>query len=121
MNEIEAKLAESMDSVQQWIDTTGSFVQEQAPLVAQEMIAWGQAKHMAGMCISGWIIIFCLVLLVYLFRHIKKNPGDGPMFIFWFILTAPNICWFATSTYQYLFITFAPRLYIIEQLKDIIR
>lgn len=123
--DIVEKLNESAEKLLDYVEQTGDFVVEQAPLVVQEMITWG-ITH----CVF-WIIIVSIVLLPiiaicgYFFRIGVKDDWDfdycipsgmvgGVSLIFWFLVIASNI-------YDLLYIYFAPRLFILDQLKGLIK
>jgi hypothetical protein len=121
MNDINAKLVESLDKVQSWVNTTESFVKEQAPLVVQEILQWGQAKYMLGICASSFMLALAIIAFVKILKHVNQHTEDFPMFVFWGIPTSMIISWFGYTVYNYLFVVCAPRLYILEQLGHIIR
>ena len=126
--EVQKKLLESVDEVKQWLETGKDFVLEQAPLVVQEVLAWGVASATFFVILNLVLFLLglCLTRMLYLkMWFFEKNIEDsGPEVIFIFVgnivaLLVPfiNICIY---TYQLTYISYAPRLYILQQISKLL-
>lgn len=142
MDETKGKLEESLVDILAWLKETAAsgtdFVSEQAPIVCQEIVAFGRI---------WWtlLLILCLIAVatsVFLFRYANQKEAEaneiedkheagwcrkqknlmaesvaaGFLFIALFLGGAVGI--FACG-YWCLLVWFAPRLYIIDYLKDL--
>jgi hypothetical protein len=133
MNEqVERKLVESIDQVQQYIEGGANFVAEQVPLVVQEIITWGMAQCLIWICV--WICV-CLVGVagtIHL-RHVgkRKEQEEEEGDVGYVLSVISRVIAYATSCvfivsigiciYDLCFIYFAPRLYVLETISGLIK
>lgn len=114
------------DEVFKWLQDSGQFVKEQAPLVCQEAIHWGQVESIFFSLIG--IAVLALAFFLYkkgrYYLKLKPYPSeDGYMFCFMGsgFTAIIGIMIFSINLHHFLFITFAPRLYLLEQIKEILK
>ena len=141
MNEVENQLAELIKKAIEVAEKTGELAIEQAPLLLQEFYMWHIAKALMFICvgIAVWIILRIISNLFgskepfkwvrnkdYSFekeedsiiiqgKHYKKGSDNyiGAMVFKYFGLIIFSTIFFA-NLYKILFITIAPKLYLIE-------
>lgn len=132
MNEKTSRLEESQADIIVWLKETAEnsadFVTEQAPLVCQEIVTFGRVWHTMD-------LIFCLFMLalgcfgvrmvvkhgpegfVETFNHhsAKAVAGLAMAFLGLLVGTLGGVAALKSATIAW----FAPRLYIIDYLKDL--
>ena len=141
MNEVENQLAELIKKAIEVAEKTGEFAIEQAPLLFQEFYMWHIAKAFMFICvgIAVWIILRFISNLFgskesfkwirnkgYSFeeeedsvliqgKYYRKGSDNyiGAMIFKYAGLIIFSIIFFA-NLYKILFITIAPKLYLIE-------
>lgn len=127
--QLEQKLNESLTSLLEWVDTAGEFVSDQAPLVVNEILAWGVTKETTQAV--GVSLITLVVLMatsaVWAWKIKKKiNPikQDIPLLLMALVLgltLSIGLCFTCVDEWlDVVYINVAPRLYILEQLKGLI-
>lgn len=100
-----------------------NFSQEQIPLVAQEIVAYGRAVE-TGSAVAS---IFALSVIGYAFKKtfqwIKKEDAwdASPLLALFSIPAIPSILWTFESFDGALMAWFAPRLYLIEYVSNLIK
>lgn len=133
------KATESLGEIQKWVESGKDFVVEQAPLVVHEIIAWGIAECTFFLVLNGIIIITALIMLycsmfrkkmlenVWFDENMRRaNPTfhqiqsivGSAVGIMGTIISFANICGY---TYFLLFIVYAPRLYILQELSKLLK
>lgn len=104
------------------------FVLEQAPLIAQEIVQYGRVTKPITTVACAIAVIFCFVIINRGFKTIK-NAGKyedceifkGSCYIVSGGLTGGCfIVGFCQSLQECILVWFAPRLYIIEYIKDFV-
>lgn len=115
----------ALDELQSWISTTKDFVTEQAPLVVQEIINWGMAQHVV------WMIIFAFPVTVGIFGLRKRAKVDWTAHSditaeqAWctikLIIGGIGFIGFFVNVYWFCYVFFAPRLYVLDYLRDLIK
>ena len=112
---------EVVQKVLNWLDSTEGFVVEQAPLLAQEVLAFGWT--MAWVCgIAGVLIIGAGVGIVVWGRKPIAAITDDEFFV-WLIGIVVLLCGIALSCFSIfdlVQITLAPRLYLLEELSKLL-
>ncbi|WDI44761.1 hypothetical protein [Bremerella sp. P1] len=124
--QVKERLVDSLDKVMQWAEGAEEFVLEQAPLVAQEIVAW---KFYEGLC---WGIVLATVIVAVLTAAaiacwvIISNSEDSegkvfavfpPLFAAFPIVPA-TVC-LAQCVVQSVQACVAPRLVIIDYLSQL--
>lgn len=112
-----------------WLRNGGDFVKDQAPLVCQEIVKFGQFYHTLFLIILAPLTVALCVIGKKIFnkyketQHYKKIMDEpysivsvfsfiGALISFTFIIV--NIYWLAMTIY-------APRLYLINELKELLK
>lgn len=133
---IESKAIAGLDEIQKWVESGKEFVMDQAPMVVHEMIMWGLSRNVF------WVVLmlFFIILLVSLWIYVGKLPklaeekdskGSYKMtadmrdtYVGTWIAARIISCMgtllcfsmMAVAIYDFLFIWFAPRLFILNEL-----
>src|SRR5688572_9236616 len=128
---IEEKLVASLDEAQKWIESTKDFVAEQAPLVIQEVIAWGFYSHLFFASIFLLAIIIISSAWLYIRKFWKWDTWDTSYsesfptgFLLNLVCVIGNLIFFlflSESLYYMIYISVAPRLYVLEQLLNLVK
>ena len=122
--EMQDLTADTLGKVLEYVEATEGFVIEQAPLLCQEMLAWGFWGHIAGACAMAFLLCGLLATAIVVMRHIDHNESDGtPEFVVcvvWFLTTMLSVGFMVECFYYVLKICVAPRLYIIEELSKLL-
>ena len=128
---LETLTVESLDQIMTWlkagVETGGSFVAEQAPLIAQEIILFGRATHTFYMFVS----LSALIVSIGLFRLVLKNihkADDEPDAMVKTVVGGVLGVIFGIGGFiatgemarDFFLAWFAPRLYIIEYLSNLL-
>jgi hypothetical protein len=128
--EVQEQIARFLTKANDAVEKGSEFVVEQAPLVIQEMITFGRACH-TGAVLAGLLGL----LAVYLFVKKKAEPimsvkGRATTDLEDFTLIAGSIASLVLSVVsiaticcnveQTIKVWFAPRLYILEKLGDLL-
>ena len=120
MNELD------LTEIQEYIEQGADFIAEQAPLVAQEVLFIGRLQYTGGACVT---IAACFILVVVCRRLVMTMVRgnmvcDEAAYMLGVLLS--GIGAFVTSsvginaTLAALTAWFAPRVYILEQLKGLL-
>mgnify|MGYP003632525740 CR=1 FL=1 len=114
MNKLEEQLSIILEKSLNIAEKSGEFIIEQAPLLLQEFYKWHTASHIMGS------LLFLLTLIPFIIFYKKADWSSGSdvfsevasvvlgiVSLFTIIASMVNI-------YQLVFITVAPKLYLIE-------
>jgi len=106
-----------------YLESGMDAAQEQMPLLLGEIIAWGIAEHLiiAAMFWVAPCVWVCVGMSVY--RHVAEanNEGDAGFMVFVVsVLQAPLIIGGVMFFLAALKAVVAPRLYLIEYLRDLL-
>jgi hypothetical protein len=109
----------------EYIERTESFVTEQAPLLVQEILAWGFAENLIY---AGIWTVLCLGLSYGLYRLIKvlcHEGGDEEDFVIPVVIIGGGtniLLWVVAFSYilEVVKISVAPRLYLLEVFKSLL-
>lgn len=121
--ELETKLTQILDWVEQSIKTAGDFVAEQAPLYIQELLAWNFWFSLIWFCAGFALLItfFCCLRTVIKsdqnFWSDKNSPRAIPVVLggaISLIIGVPLTC----SNLEWLKICVAPRVFLLEYVAD---
>ena len=107
----------------EYIETAEGFVVEQAPLLVQEILAFGMAEA----CITAVILVVLASGLGYgTYRLVKVAVKDGAeeaAFIIGLLgggASIGSLIAFFSEVFTIAKITFAPRLYLLQELKELL-
>jgi len=116
MNEkLENLLAQIVEKAMEAAEKTGEFIIEQAPLLLQEFYRWHLIKNVLALIV--WFIISSISIwgFVKLFKFIKKeDTAMYPVLMFFIFPFGFGFYGLYESIYNILYITIAPKLYLIE-------
>lgn len=113
MEETEKTINQILNKALEVAEKTGEFVIEQAPLLLQEFYAW----HTASAIIIAIFCLFPLPIFIYYFKKAKWEYLESFEEIAAIVLG--SICFIGipiafVSLHDLVFITVAPKLYLIE-------
>ena len=131
--ELKTRLVESMDKVQEYVEATGDFILEQAPLVAQEIVQLGRVSTtFQAVCFAAGAL-FSYLIYRKLWKKYEASqvsePVDGAVAVcheyavagvgFW--IGSMTLTVFALiNTKEALLPWLAPRLYLLQELAKLI-
>ena len=121
MSELEHASAEAIKQLMDWLEGAGAYVAEQAPELAQQIVAFGLAWN--GLAVVTAIIMLVVVWVVYAKTFNKfKDDDELSVPITLVSVAVTSVCVFVLSTCMkpLLQAYFAPKFYIIEVLKDFV-
>ena len=105
MSKLEEQLSVILEKSLSIAEKSGEFIIEQAPLLLQEFYQWHTASHIMGS------LLFLLTLIPFIIFYKKADEIMAVIFgtlsLFTIIVSMVNI-------YKLVFITVAPKLYLIE-------
>lgn len=107
-------IAASLTKILEWAEAGETFVVEQAPLVVQEMIAWGVMRGSLGIALGVFLMVAGLLIAFLIERR-----GDQPDRILHLMSALPGLMGFfiaVSSIGNLMKVLTAPRLYVIDQL-----
>jgi hypothetical protein len=113
MNELEKQLSTILEKALNVAEKSGEFVIEQAPLLLQEFYQWHIASHIMGAC---WFIV-PLILFIYFYKTAEwgySNSFEEIMAIVFGVTSLATIIAAIINIYFLVFISVAPKLYLIE-------
>lgn len=123
------QIRSSMSTLLEYVEAGAEFAAEQAPLVAQELIAWGFWDGVVGAVSSALVLMFGSYFFVKfsigLSRAIKEDDDDGmfmnvlgllPIVILWFFAACRLLCNVSTIIKA----SVAPRVYLIEKIAELV-
>lgn len=117
--ELQARLATSLDKVTEYIEATGDFVIEQAPLVAQEIINLGQVQ--ATIKVTAIMIALLLTTSFSLYSWWRFHKSDSECWIMMGILSGVSAIFALTcmcvSIYEAVVPFIAPRVFILHEIQ----
>lgn len=111
------------DQLLDWLKDGGNFVKDQAPLICQEIVKFGQIIHLTA-AISFFIMaILSIVVFCFCIKLFKKTREED--FILGVVMSSLGIIGFTIpaiyNVYMFIMTIYAPRLYLISELKDLFK
>ena len=108
---LEEKLVSILEVLEKSVETVAGVASKELPLLAQELLTFKTIWH--------WfiVIIFSLLFLLLMFIVLSRDDPDTDMLVFTFTLLTPALF----SGYYLVMIYVAPRLYLLGQIKGLIR
>jgi len=122
--EPKAKLAEvtatGLQELIEFIKAGTEVVGEQAPLVAQEIVMYGRASNTLYV-IGSLIVLFAWYkALVWAWNDETSSNWEAPVTIFGVVIIVFALLGFCASISSAIMAWFAPRLYVLDTIKDFI-
>jgi len=121
--ELTGKIGEHLDEIMSWVEQGKEFVSEQAPLVVDEIIRWGVVKNV-GLSVVFLVMVLCATLYLCRAHRIFKEGKDDEIVFFGSIISlvlgAVGVFGSIAAIEKLAFVLTAPRLYVLEQLGDLI-
>jgi hypothetical protein len=122
---MEPEMTKLAELVLNWLKSTGDLVAEQAPLLAKEIWRYGLYGMLLGMAIGLVALVVAIRTLIYMWGRVdewNRNNEDGKIFVG--VLTIVGfgvlgIISMIANASNLLLILCAPRLYVLQQLKDL--
>ena len=115
------QLLAHLNEIFEWIKSAKDFSSAQLPLVVHEMLAWGIIQHVAGIGLS----LSVFITLVLIARYVKNTydlKQDGPAR--WIALCVVgsiiSLIPLFINIFELLYVLSAPRLYVINQVAELI-
>jgi hypothetical protein len=99
------------------LESGKELASEQAPLLVKEVITWGIVEHAIYLVIGAFFMGLCLGLarLAY-----KKCDADEPIFLIPLCVSVIGFIMVCSNTLTIAKAYFAPRLYLLEQLRSLL-
>lgn len=125
-DELQKRLISSLDKVQEYIEATEGFVVEQAPLVAQEIIAYGKVCSVwAMLCLILVALIFCIASIIYRKAYLKEDGrGEKDAYLMCTVVCSVGCCFISVLTFCLVPLAMKPwimpRLYLIQEISKLL-
>lgn len=98
------------------------FAIEQAPLVAQEVVAYGRATQTAYLVFFAALLVATAYAAYRFARFLKNNNWElSPFGMLFVIPVIVGFIGFGSHIEPFFKSWFAPRLYLIEYIKDLVK
>ena len=113
MNKLEEQLSIILEKSLNVAEKSGEFIIEQAPLLLQEFYQWHTASHI----MSSLLFLLTLIPFIIFYKKATWQYGDDFYEIMSTIFGVLSLCTITVSIiniYKLVFITVAPKLYLIE-------
>ena len=116
MNELEEQLSVILGKALSVAEQSGEFIIEQAPLLLQEFYQWKLASNIMG-CL---LFIPFLIMFMRSYKRMMAEEcfDDNPINIFGTVFggigLVVGVVLFISCTYNIVYMTVAPKLYLIE-------
>ena len=120
-------ITQNLDKIQHYLDATGNFVAEQAPLVVQEMITLGRTQAVIAVVGALIALAVCIALAFWAKAKARKGALEDPENDGWFVLSV--IGFGASSIFTVVTFTtlchgllpwIAPRVYLLHEIKNLL-
>jgi heme/copper-type cytochrome/quinol oxidase subunit 2 len=126
--ETQAKMNELLTWLMDTVKQSGEFVQSQAPDVARQMVAWGMWSGWCGVAICLLVIAALMAGGVKLIRYGASDKCEhdegacvGAGLIACVLTTIPLFILFVGAFPTALKATVAPKLYVLEQVGNMLK
>ena len=130
--EAKKKLSEFLTKALDAAEKGGDFILEQAPLVAQEAVAYGRAFHTSAVVVGVLVLVVGGIVGYRLVRRglaalSEDNMSDGGFFsvlsgiVTLFFSLGMGVVQVNGHMSECLMAWFAPRLYLIEYAKELVK
>lgn len=118
----EQLIGKSSEKLLQYAESGSYFLQDQAPVYVEELLSFGVINNTIGLVVSTIITLILLGLIIFLMyeNHTKQYEDYRSLGSFFCSVALLLSLVFAIGSYLELKkIEVAPRVYIVEQLKNI--
>lgn len=107
----------------EWLKDGSVFVKDQAPLICQEIVRFGQAQYALFCALGVFLTLISIAMLLFAHKKLKRPwPDDFVLTsIFSIIGIIGGIVVITCNLYYLLMTIYAPRLYLIQELKEFIK
>ena len=117
-------ITNELASTLEWLRTTAEsstdFITQQAPLYAQELLAYGMWSSMAWVCLFLPIALVCVLGIRWAVKEDSDEELAGPCFFLSGALLFIVSGGLFTQALDIIMIQTAPRVYILENLPQIL-
>lgn len=121
MNEqLNATLTEILKGTQNAVIQGAAFLQAQVPELVKEVLAWGFYSNLF-ILIGCLIVIFTSIFIAYKFRNFIIDATAGAVFIIPLFICTFLMLFVFDSASTLIKVQVAPRLYLIDYVKTIIK
>jgi len=134
MNKLEQQLIKILESALSVAEKTGSFVIEQAPQLLKEFYIWNTSKYILGIILSIFILLSARFLSNIWSEKYNGGQYDynkivmfgrlgegGNMIVPFIVLSVIGLPIFIINVYYLIFITVAPKMYLIEHFSVLLK
>ena len=122
MNEkIENNIEQILNYLQEGVQTAGSFVAEQTPLLIQEILSYHLLYHGTWLSIGVLLLLSVIFCFVYFARKIDWSDGIESIYLLGVIGFVASIGIILGNVFTFIKIIVAPRLYLLEYVSDLIK
>lgn len=129
MDEVKDKLIEILPKLIEFIERSADFTTEQAPILIQEILTYSQLKYAMHAGFAALAILVGLGVVTHCqFRVYKSKSKEGlgydidschAISILVAIATLVAFCPLISKLTMLFKVTFAPRMYLLEYLRDL--
>jgi len=119
-------MSEQMDEVfgklLEWLEATESFAQEQVPILLQEILTWKMVESSAISTIALGCMAAYFTMLIVAEKPLVKDEctAVGVLTFVGILTTLISTIVFLVHLFAVLQIHFAPRVYLIEYMRELI-
>jgi hypothetical protein len=115
------QLTNNLQETLNWALSQNNVVENNTPYFIQEILKWGQISYIFYIMVSLLLLIVSLFWVVWVIKRANKDLGVGPEIVFPSISCIVTSLTLFSNLYYYLFVTFSPRLYVIDQLQMMLK
>ena len=119
---------DTVGELREYVYQIESFASEEVPAVIEEMLRWGMVVHGTGTALFGMAVAAFSVAAAFFFRRANRlayeGKGGGPhesSFILSFCIATGSLAGLIYHGYTLLHVLVAPRLYLIQELGNMIQ
>lgn len=119
-NELEALENLAIQKIMGWIEATETLVVEQAPPMAEELLAWGYFHSAAVMVVCAAVLIISAAVARKGHKGLKETDRFDDQYLLMAVsgtvIALASTLFFMINLFQLLKVAAAPRLYILQEL-----
>lgn len=121
---------ESLDKLREYVESAEAFASEQIPLVLQEMLRWEICSTLFLILVNGIILSLILYLYRFVYKYMlptfdpeKMSNDDRLGYFLGNLVSIAVVILFSglllEKIYHLVFVTCAPRLFLLEKFAEI--